>query len=113
MLVVSIDIWPYGQKNIQRSLAKMAIANVGTSVSLNPEDHDYVWAYYEPKPLYGAMVLKNGIVRKHDRTKPLSTLVETCMKSVDENPEILSSKENIIAKKMKDLLEKLLNDTDK
>jgi hypothetical protein len=77
MLVMNIDIWPYGDESSFRNLAKLSIANVGSSISSPKNLCDYVWFYYEPNPIVGEPIEKIGVVRKFNRLAPTFMIVNT------------------------------------
>ena len=108
MLVVSVDLWPFGQKEKASNISKLAIANVGRGVSLNPNEHDYVWYYTEPTPLIGKAINESGIIRNYYRQAPASNLLSEVFKDIngEAQPGILSEQEYIIAKKIKEMLSK-------
>ncbi len=104
MLVMNIDLWPLGDKNQTKTLAKLTIANVGPSVSKNSNHYDYVWYYFEPNPLNEEVSIeKYGVIRKHDRFNPTYKLINKVMSSISRNSlGIISEREMIIINKIKE-----------
>lgn len=104
MLVMNIDLWPLGDKNKNKTLAKLTVANIGPSVSKNSNHYDYVWYYSEPNPLNGEISIeKYGIIRKYDRCNPTYKLINKVMSSISRNSfSIISEREMIIINKIKE-----------
>jgi hypothetical protein len=108
MLVVNVELWPHGNRTASKSIAKMAIANIQKSVSINPNHYDYVWVYNEPNPIQGNPVDETGVIRCYNRYAPVHELVENVLRQVsgEIQPEIMSEYEFAISKKMNEEISK-------
>lgn len=71
MLVVKVDLWPYGFQGNERNLGQIRIANVGGGEVCN-----YVYLVWEPSPVTGEPEFACGILPRYNRNAPVMHLLD-------------------------------------
>jgi hypothetical protein len=80
MLKVRIEIWPFGDESLKRSLATYDIWNVGGTQHIG----DYEFTVKEGKSIYAEEVDVEGSVNNHARDQSATKLLYEVLKRVYE-----------------------------
>lgn len=84
MLVVKVELWPYGDESKAKVLATTHISNQGPHFTR--EGYNYLVEYSEPEPLLDVPVNKTARVICHDRNRPLDHLLAKAFIEVSHTP---------------------------
>lgn len=71
MLVIKVELWPFGNHTKAKEIARTAIANVGR----DSKGYSYRIVHHEKENLRGEEVLMGSLITGHDRQKPLVDLL--------------------------------------
>lgn len=85
MLVIKIELWPFGDEERKVSIATSKIWNEGTGTSLSPTDHAYGFEFkdlsdFTPEAHFEPTAPIKGGICDHDRRRNVWELVMRCTK---------------------------------
>lgn len=73
MLTLKYDLWPFGDKNLKKTIMYLVIANMGTSDSI--ARGEYVFMYLDDSNSFRPSELKVGVILDHDRREKANNLL--------------------------------------